>query len=185
MKKHSLYLRQDQTNFLKSLSNASSFMREILDVAIASQRGSTEKTITIFQGAEELEGKITSQTLIIEGAQKQAQEIEEQVKETEELVKVAEDVASGKFQVEEDSEGFKVVIQIGNKFSTVTKENDSEEEAREKAIERGKVGVKNTTSHLKEVKQKKARHTLYLKAQQDKLRHMQENLKTLYASMKR
>jgi hypothetical protein len=184
MKKHSLYLREDQISFLKSLSNASSFMRECLDVAIASQRGSTEKTICLFQGCQELEGKITSQTLVIEGTEKQAEQIEEEVKEAEELVKVAQDVANGKFEVEEDTEGYKVVIQIGNKLSTVTKNNTSEEEAREKAIERGKNAVENTTNHLKEVSQKKARHNLYLKAQQDKLQDMQKNLKTLYASMK-
>jgi len=62
MKKHSLYLREDQTAFLKSLSNASGFMRECLDVAISSERGSTEKTICLYEGAKELEAKITELT---------------------------------------------------------------------------------------------------------------------------
>ena len=185
MKKHSLYLREDQISFLKSLSNASTFVREAIDQFLTkSDRTKAEKTIMTYKAIQELQTKIDVQALLIKTNGKETEEIEAEVREAEELVKVAEDVANGKFEVQEDTEGYKVVIQIGNNLSTVTKNNNSEEEAREKAIERGKVGVKNTTSHLKEVEQKKTRHNLYLKAQQAKLQDMQENLKTLYTSMK-
>jgi chromosome segregation ATPase len=185
MKKYSIYLREDQLDFLRTLNNASAFVREAIDQFLTkSDRTQAEKTIVMYEAIQELETKITNQEQVIEDAERQAEQIEEEIKEVEELVKVAKDVADGKFEVQEDTEGYKVVIQIGNKLSTVTKDNDSEEEARKKAIEKGKIGVKNTTSHLKEVEQKKTRHNLYLKAQQAKLQDMQENLKTLYTSMK-
>jgi len=185
MKKHSLYLREDQIAFLKSVPNASGFMRECLDVAIASERGSTEKTISIYEGAKELEAKIASQALIIEGTQKETEKIEEEMKKVQLFLKVARNVGNGKFELQQFKGKWRALAPTTEgKYTIVTDSHDTEEEAEAKAKERGQIAIKNTKKELKELKQKKQRHNTYLQAQKRKLEDMQKNLEALYASMK-
>ena len=186
MKKHSLYLREDQIAFLRSLDNASSFVREALDVAIASERGSTEKTICLYEGTKELEAKIASQALILEGARKEAQKIEEEIKQPQFYLGIVQNVAHGKNielrQVKGKWEA--LTPSKEGKYMRITSGHDTEEEAKTRAIERGKIGIKNMKRELKELEQKKQRHEQYVEAQKAKLKDMEKNLEALKASMK-
>jgi len=184
MKKHSLYLREDQTAFLKSLSNASGFMRECLDVAISSERGSTEKTICLYEGAKELEAKITAQALLTETNGEEAEEIEKKIKKAQSFLKVAQRIANGEFEIEPYQGKFRVLAELEeDRYTVVTKGHDTEEEAKARAIEKGKIGIENMKCELKELAKKKQRHEQYVEAQKVKLKNMEENLQKLYSSM--
>lgn len=160
-------------------------MRECLDVAIASQRGSAEKTITIFQGAEELQAKIASQALIIEGTQSESEEIEEKIKKVQLFLKVARNVANGKFELQQSKGKWRALAPTTEgKYTIVTDGHDTEEQAKARALERGKMGIKNMKRKLKELNQKKQRHNIFLQAQKRKLKDMQKSLEVLYANMK-
>ncbi len=178
-------MREDQIAFLKSLPNASSFMRECLDIAIASKRGSTEKTICLFQGAEELQTKIASQNLVIEDIRSESEKIEEEIKKVQLFLKVARNVADGKFELQQSKGKWRALAPTTEgKYTIVTDGHDTEEEAEAKAKERGKIAIKNMKKELKELRQKKQRHNIYLQAQKRKLEDMEKNLEGLYASMK-
>jgi len=186
MKKHSLYLRSDQISFLKSLPNASSFIRECLDVAISETRGNTERTICLYEGAKELEAKITNQVSKIKEARAEAEKIEEQNKEAQRFLKVAHAVSDGKFEVEQENDGtFRILFaKEDGRFILVTDKHETEEEAKSEAIEKGKSSVKAWKADLKEAMKKKKAHEAYVRAQQAKLGDMKKNLEKLYASMK-
>jgi len=178
-------LREDQIAFLKSLPNASSFMRECLDIAIASKRGSTEKTICIYEASKELEEKINAQILVIETNGQETEEIEKKVERAQLYHKVAQNIANGEFQVQQHQGKWQVLAPISDgRYTRVTDGHDNEEEAKIRAMERGQIAIKNTKKELKELNQKKQRHQQYVEAQKAKLKDMQKNLEALYASMK-
>ena len=184
--KYSCYLRPDQAQFLRNLPNASSFVREALDRFIAeSDRGKTEKTICLYEGAKELEGKIASQALILEGARKEAQKIEEEIKESQYILGVAQKIMRGDFTIREIHGKFRVVAEReeGKWFTVSAKDLDTEEEARKHGVERGKIAVENHEKILKKLKEKKQQHERYLEAQKAKLKDMKKNLEALKARM--
>jgi len=182
MKKHSLYLREDQIAFLKSLSNASTFMREALDLAISSERGSAEKTICLYEATKELETKIATQILVIETNGKETEEIEKKITRAQLHQKVAENIANGEFQVQQFRGKWRVLAPTtGDKYVIVTDGHISEEAAKTRGLEKGKIAIKNTKRAFKELEEKKQRHHQYVEAQKAKLKDMQRNLKKLYA----
>jgi len=185
MKKHSLYLREDQITFLQNLDNASQFVREALDVAIASQRGSAEKTICLYEATRELETKITAQALLIKTNGKETEEIEEKIRSAQKFLKVAQEVVDGQFQIEQHKGKLRVLAEIEeNRYTVVTEGHDTEEEAKTKALEKGKISIENAKHELKKLEEKKQRHEQYVDAQKQKLKSMQKNLEVLQASIK-
>lgn len=185
MKKHSLYLREDQIAFLKSLPNASSFIREALDVSISGSRGNAERIIAIHEGIKELETKIVSQNLVLEGAQKETEKIEEKIKQEKFWFQIAQNIARGNFEVKEHDGKFRVLYETEEGENIlVTKDCDTKEEAQRKGVEKGKEGIRNVRDRIKELQEKKRIHKRYVEAQKTKLKAMEDNLQNLYASMK-
>ena len=106
-------MRSDQITFLRGLDNASTFVREALDQFMAkSDRALAEKTISLYEGAKELEAKIASQAMIIKETRAQTEEIEKKIKKAQSFLKVAQNVANGEFEIEPYQGKFRVLAEL-------------------------------------------------------------------------
>ena len=183
--KYSVYLRQDQVQFLRNLDNASSFVREGIDLLVAkSDRTQAEKTIVLYEAIQELEDKITAQKVLIKSNGEKTEKIEEAIEEAQIFLKTAQKIANGYFQVQQHKGKFRVLYEREDDKFLLVSEGDTEEEAKTTATEKGKSAVEVWKSNLKEAKQKKKAHQTYMDVQKAKLKDREKNLKMLEASMK-
>ena len=186
LKKYSVYLRSDQIDFLRSLDNASSFVRESLDqFVVKSDRTQAEKTICLYEGARELELKIKALRLVVDTQKEQSEKFDKDIQEAEMFLRLAQKIAKGQFEIEKHGNKFRALIKREDvdRFVRIT-EGDTEEGVRAETMQRCKQGVKGWKKSLDKAKQKKKAHQAYMKAQKQKLRDMQTNLQKLYVSTK-
>jgi len=187
MKKVNLYFREDQIQFLKTLHNASIFVREAIDQTIASSdRTEAEKTIVLYNGIQELENHIQNQKTKLEQAEKEATQIEEQHKKAQKNLKLLKEALTGNFQIEHNYAGYKThITTTEGKRIILTEEQPTEEQAKNATIEKLKLGVQNYSENLERATTQRDIHSTYLQAEKTKLASMTRNLEKLQTTLTR
>jgi len=187
MHKVNLYLREDQIQFLKTLPNASQFVRESLDMQINNtERTQAEKTISIFNGIKELTTRIQDQKNKVEQAEKEAIIIEEQHKKAQKNLKLLKEALTGNFQIEHNYSGYKTYITTTEgKRIILTEDQPTEEQARTATMKKLKAAIHNYTQSLEQTTTKKHIHSNYLQAEKTKLASITDNLQKLQTTLTR
>lgn len=175
MQKYSCYLQSSQIEFLRSITDTSSFVREALTVAIANEkRASAEKTIAIFGAIQELETKFSKESAYFERVRqfvlKNKYELENAI--------VTRKVANGEFRVikEEDEDVWIAIVETPEHDFTEFAEGNTEEEAKERALQKGKKGLAEAEKVIERLEPKKANDRAFLEAVNTKIEEIKANL---------
>ena len=187
LKHYTLRLRPDQIAFLKTISNASAFIREALDNLIAeTDRSCLEKTIALHEAVNELEEKIREQIETIRQVKNETPSLDFDIKKLERWVIFCEEIMKGKFDV------YEIMGSHGSLFeacksddgrSVKIAEGQTRQEASDKAQEKITELLKKQRSRLTQLIERRQRQTQLLETHQRKLENMKVQLEKLKSKL--
>lgn len=181
LKPYTLRLRPDQLDFLKSLENASSFVREAIDGKIAdTERVSNERVIALHEAYEELKEKIPIEEERIQAIKNRISKIDHDIERAEKMISICRDLLDGKIEPNHILQwGGGAYYEIRAEFDGKDKRfgrGDTEEEAIANGKQIGEHGLPTVQGYLEGYITDKKHHTQLLKAHEGRLRDMQAKL---------